>query len=134
AERLLRLALQRNRRVWLLAANVPREDPLNGVDRWLAREAFPVDEQRYGAARLRLFLTSDGSPVEAAAAPLARLGDGSIELVGARVLDPSARTDAPPRVELRWRGQGADLRGLAVFVHLYIAGAPVGQVDTPLVA
>jgi hypothetical protein len=135
AERLLRLALARHDRLWLLAANVPREDPQNGVDRWLTREAFPLEEQPYGAARLRLFLTPSGPPVAAATAPLARLGEkGSIELAGARVLDATARTDAPPRIEVRWRLRDADARGITVFVHLYADGTLVGQVDTPLAA
>jgi hypothetical protein len=133
AERLLSLAVARHPRLWLLAANVPRDEPLNGVERWLTRGAFPVEERRFGAARLRLFLTGAGEAPSASESPLARFPDAGAALAGARLLDDRASALDPARLELVWRLDGPDARDLSVFVHLYAGGNLVGQADAGLV-
>ena len=133
AERLLALAAARHPRLWLLAANVPRDDALNGVERWLTRNAFPVEERPFGAARLRLFLTGEGADPDGAESPLARFGEVGAALMSARQLDRTASAEDPARLELRWRLDGVDARDLSVFVHLYASGRLVGQADAALV-
>jgi hypothetical protein len=132
AERLLGLALARHPRLWLLAANVPRDEPLNGVERWLGRRAFPVEERLFGAARLRLFLTGDGREPSPAGAPLALFPEAGAALAGARLLDETASAGDPARLELLWRLEGADARDLSVFVHLYAGERLIGQADAAL--
>jgi hypothetical protein len=128
AERLLRLAAARHRRLWLLASHVPAEDPLNGVERFLVRETFPLEASAAGGARLRLFLVPSAGPPAPGPASLARLADGQVELAAARV-----EAD-PTRVELVWRATDLDARGVAAFVHLYADGRLAGQADVPLAA
>jgi hypothetical protein len=132
AERLLSLALARHPRLWLLAANVPRDEPLNGVERWLTRRAFPVGERVFGPARLRLFLSGDDAGPLASGPPLARFPAAGATLAAARLLEGRASRADPARLELLWRLDGADGRDLNVFVHLYAAGRLVGQADAPL--
>ncbi|HEV8634260.1 MAG TPA: hypothetical protein VG370_08495 [Chloroflexota bacterium] len=133
AERLLSLALERHPRLWLLAANVPRDEPLNGVERWLTRNAFPVEERLFGAARLRLFLTGAGPDERSSESPLARFADARAALIATRLLDERVSMGDPARLELVWWLDGADARDLSVFVHLYAAGRLVGQADAALV-
>jgi hypothetical protein len=133
AERMLTLGNQRHQRLWLLAANVPRDEALNGVDPWLEANAFPVDSQQFGAARLRLFLTGPSAGLPPADAPaLARFGDSGAELIVARVLDQRVSQDDPARVELLWRLEPGAAVGTSLFVHLYAGGRLVGQADAPL--
>jgi hypothetical protein len=133
AERILTLASERHRRLWLIAADVPRDEALNGVDRWLDGHAFPVEERSFGAARLRLLLT--GPREGRAPAPgevLALFAGDGVELAGAWLLDDRVSGVEPARVELAWRlGPGA-VEGVSVFVHLYAGGRLVGQSDAPL--
>jgi hypothetical protein len=133
AERMLTLAAGRHARLWLIAADVPRDEALNGVDRWLDGHAFPVEERAIGAARLRLLLT--GPTERRAPAPselLARFAGEGVELAGAWLLDDRVSARDPARVELAWRLAPGAAEGVSVFVHLYADGRLVGQADAPL--
>lgn len=131
--RLLSLATSRHGRLWLIGANVPRDEPLNGIDRWLEAHAFPVEERGFGAARLRLFVTGPTEPRPPAADEvLARFGGAPVELASARVFDGSVGTEEPVRLELAWRLGPGGAEGVSAFVHLYADGRLVGQADAPL--
>lgn len=130
ARALLGAALARHPRLWLLAANVARDDPANGVERWLRREAFMVDERGLGAARQALFLTP-GSPLADDGDVTARFGRGETELGPTRI-DGAPGPGEPIRVTAIWRGRDADWRDLSVFVHVYRADRLIAQVDRPL--
>ena len=133
AERMLILASERHSRLWLIAANVPRDEALNGVDPWLEAHAFAIEERAFGAARLRLFRT--GPPdrrVPELGELVARFASGSVELASARLLDQTASELHPPRVELAWRLDAGAADDISVFVHLYAGGQLVGQSDVPL--
>ncbi|HZQ98015.1 MAG TPA: hypothetical protein VFC93_04270 [Chloroflexota bacterium] len=124
ARTLLGLAVARHPRLWLLAANVPRDDPKNQVERWLDENAFATDERSFGSARLRGFVTG-AQALAPAAQPIAVFDGGAIRLAAARLLDGSA----PVRVELLWQASRPAPPDLKVFVHLYVGPHLVGQRD-----
>jgi hypothetical protein len=124
ARTLLGLAIARHPRLWLLAANVPRDDPRNQVERWLEENSFAMGERSFGSARLRGFVTG-GEALAPAARPVAVFDGGTIQLAAARLLDRRA----PVRVELLWQASQPTPPDLKVFVHLYAGSRLVGQRD-----
>ena len=123
----------RHARIWLMAANVPRADPLNGVEPFLERVGYRVQERVVGTARLVQFefpREMSATPPEISI-PQARFVEKTLQLVWARQMIDST---APYRhfVELEWEVvPGAD-EGINLFLHLYRGEQLVGQVDAPL--
>ncbi len=112
-EAVLRRALVAHPRLWLVTVGQPPADPANGVEAWLARQAFVAEDRWLADARLVTFVTARRlDPV----AVRARLGE-QVRLQGARVSGDTARPGGTLAVELLWRvdAPAGDLRG---FVQL----------------
>lgn len=114
-EAVLRRALTRHQRLWLVTVGLPPADPSNGVEAWLATHAFVAEDRWLDDARLVVFITAEElTPADA----VARL-DNQVELLAARVGAANARPGGTLAVELTWQAtaswQGKPLRG---FVQL----------------
>jgi hypothetical protein len=112
-ESVLWRALAQHGRLWLVTVGLPPADPANGVEVWLAREAFKADDRWLDDARLALFVTAPRlEPLDVRA----RLGD-RVRLLGARLSSDTAHPGGTLALELNWAADGApgDLRG---FVQL----------------
>ena len=118
-EAVLWRALTRHGRLWLVTVGLPPADPTNGVEAWLAREAFKADDRWLDDARLAQFITAPRlEPLDVRA----RLGD-QVRLLGARLSGDTLRPGGTLAAELTWVADAApgDLRG---FVQLL---APDGR-------
>jgi hypothetical protein len=124
-EAVLWRALAQHPRIWLLTAGLAPADPANGVEAWLAREAFKADDRWFDDARKALFVTASRlEPLQVSA----RLGD-QVHLLGARWSGDAVRPAGSLAVELTWSADApvGDLRG---FVQLLAAdGRLVAQQD-----
>ena len=124
-ESVLWRALTRDDRLWLLTVGRPPADPANGIEVWLAQQAFKADDRWLGDARKALFVTATRlDPLEARA----RFGD-SVRLLGARASKLDMRSSDVLAVELTWVVDApvGDLRG---FVQLLASdGRLVAQQD-----
>jgi len=126
----LRGAVSRERRLWLLLDKTPPGDPNSGVERWLAEHTYPVAQERFGDLRLCLYACP---AVPLAVAPAraidARLGE-SITLVGYTLAaGPFQPGDEAP-LSLYWRAESNIDTDYTVFVQLLgPAGLPVAQID-----
>ncbi len=112
-ESVLRRAAAAHPRLWLVTVGQPPADPANGVEAWLARQAFVAEDRWLADARLVAFVTARRlDPV----AVRARLGE-QVRLQGARVSGDTARPGGTLAVELLWQSDApaGDLRG---FVQL----------------
>ena len=118
-------ALTLHGRLWLVTVGLPPADPTNGVEAWLAREAFKTDDRWLDDARLALFVTASRlEPLDVRA----RLGD-HVRLLGARLSSDTVRPGGTVAVELNWVADSTpgDLRG---FVQLIAPdGSLVAQQD-----
>ena len=124
-ESVLWRALTLHGRLWLVTVGLPPADPTNGVEAWLAREAFKTDDRWLDDARLALFVTAPRlEPLDVRA----RLGD-QVRLLGARLSSDTVRPGGTVAVELNWVADSTpgDLRG---FVQLIAPdGSLVAQQD-----
>ena len=112
-ESVLRRALTQHSRLWLVTVGLAPADPANGVEAWLARQAFVAEDRWLADARLVTFVTARRlDPV----AVRARLGE-QVRLQGARVSGDTVRPGGTLAVELFWQVDApvGDLRG---FVQL----------------
>jgi hypothetical protein len=118
-ESVLWRALAQHGRLWLVTVGLSPADPTNGVEAWLAREAFKADDRWLDDTRLALFVTA---PRLEPLAVRARLGD-QVRLQGARLSSATVRPGGAVAAELTWVTDGApgDLSG---FVQLI---APDGR-------
>ena len=124
-ESVLWRALTLHGRLWLVTVGLPPADPANGVEAWLAREAFKTEDRWLDDARLALFVTA---PRLEPADVRARLGD-RVRLLGARLSGDTVRPGGTVAVELNWVADSTpgDLRG---FVQLIAPdGSLVAQQD-----
>ena len=113
-ESVLCRALSQHARLWLVTVGQPPADPANGVEAWLAREAFKADDRWLDDARLALFVTAPRlEPLDVRA----RLGD-HVRLTGVRLSSNSVHPGGTVAVELNWVVDGApgDLRGFVQLV------------------
>lgn len=128
-ESVLWRALARHERIWLVTAGLPPADPANGVEAWLAREAFKADDRWFDDARLATFITAPRLESTDVRARLgARLGD-QVHLLGVRLSGDTVRPGGTVAAELTWIADAApgDLRG---FVQLLAPdGSLVAQQD-----
>ena len=118
-ESVLWRALTLHGRLWLVTVGLPPADPANGVEAWLAREAFKADDRWLDDARLALFVTAARlEPMDVRA----RLDD-RVRLTGVRLSSDSVHPGGTVGTELTWVAERApgDLRG---FVQLI---APDGR-------
>ena len=60
-ESVLWRALTLHERIWLVTVGLPPADPANGVEAWLACEAFKTDDRWLGDARPAQFVTAPRS-------------------------------------------------------------------------
>ena len=108
-----------------MTVGLPPADPTNGVEAWLAREAFKTDDRWLDDARLALFVTAPRlEPLDVRA----RLGD-QVRLLGARLSSDTVRPGGTVAAELNWVADSTpgDLRG---FVQLIAPdGSLVAQQD-----
>ena len=106
-------ALTQHGRLWLVTVGLPPADPTNGVEAWLAREAFKTDDRWLDDARLALFVTASRlEPLDVRA----RLGD-DVRLLGARLSSDTVHPGGTIAAELTWVADSTpgELRG---FVQL----------------
>jgi hypothetical protein len=124
-ESVLWRALARHERLWLVTVGLSPADPNNGIEAWLAREAFKADDRWLDDARLAQFVTAPRlEPLDVRA----RLGE-NVRLQGARLSSETVHPGDTLAVELNWVADGApgDLRG---FVQLLAAdGRLMAQQD-----
>ena len=124
-ESVLWRALTLHGRLWLVTVGLPPADPANGVEAWLAREAFKTDDRWLDDARLALFVTASRlEPLDVRA----RVGD-HVRLLGARLSGDTVRPGGTVAAELNWVADSTpgDLRG---FVQLIAPdGSLVAQQD-----
>ena len=124
-ESVLWRALTEHGRLWLVTVGLPPADPTNGVEAWLARQAFKTDDRWLDDARLALFVTAPRlEPLDVRA----RVGD-HVRLLGARLSGDMVRPGGTLAIELNWVADNApgDLRG---FVQLLASdGRLVAQQD-----
>ncbi len=118
-------ALSQHERLWLVTVGLPPADPTNGVEAWLAREAFKTEDRWLDDARLAQFVTASRlEPLDVRA----RLGD-QVRLLGARLSNTTVHPGGTVAAELTWVAEAApgDLRG---FVQLIAPdGSLVAQQD-----
>jgi hypothetical protein len=108
-ESVLWRALAQHGRLWLVTVGLPPADPGNGVEAWLAREAFKAEDRWLDDTRLAQFVTAPRlEPLEVRA----RLGE-NVRLQGARLSTDAVHPGDTLAVELNWVADGApgDLRG-----------------------
>ena len=108
-ESVLWRALTLHGRIWLVTVGLPPADPANGVEAWLAREAFKSDDRWLDDARLAQFVTAPRlEPVDVRT----RLGN-HVRLLGARWSGDTSRPGGTVAAELTWVADAApgDLRG-----------------------
>lgn len=114
-EAVLRRSLARHERLWLITAGLPPADPANGIEAWLAANAFVAEDRWLDDARLVAFVTAGQLEPLAVSA---RLGD-QVTLAGARIGGEIARPGGTLAVELVWQvGAGWAGGALRGFVQL----------------
>lgn len=124
-EAVLWRALAQHPRIWLLTVGLAPADPANGVEAWLAREAFKADDRWFDDARKVLFVTAPRlEPLQIGA----QVGD-RVHLLGARWSGDAVRPGDALAVELTWSAD-APVEELNGFVQLLAAdGRLVAQQD-----
>jgi hypothetical protein len=113
-ESVLWRALTQHERLWLVTVGLPPADPTNGVEAWLAREAFKADDRWLDDTRLALFVTAPRlEPLDVRA----RLGD-HVRLTGVRLSSNSVHPGGTVAAELNWVADATpgDLRGFVQLV------------------
>lgn len=115
-----RAALDRLRqeydRIWFVTGGLPVNDPENGIERWLADEAYKADDHWYDDYRLVRFATPnliEGAPSATMNLPLVDDGAHRVLIQGMRApdrilvgdvlpVDIYFRLETPPQADLRW--------------------------------
>ncbi|MBU1879764.1 MAG: hypothetical protein KJ734_12500, partial [Chloroflexi bacterium] len=133
----LRGAVARERRLWLVLDGLAPGDPNSGVERWLSEHTYPIRQESVGDLRLCLYACP------AAIAPLAdtpahptdaRLGE-AITLLGYTLGDGPFRPGGEVPLSLYWRAETPVSADYTVFVQLLGPdGLPVAQIDSYPVA
>ena len=112
--------------VWLVS-QYPPGVPSNGVEAWLGRRAYEVEEVPAGPLRLARYRVGPDAP---RLTPASARFSGGIELVGYEVLPGSLEPGGMLQVTLAWRATGRVARDYTVFAHLVDAsGKLVAQQD-----
>jgi len=125
AERLARFT-DRHQRLWLLLEWAPPRDPNNGLEMWLAQQAFHAGEWDMGALRLSLY---DLGPAPPIVEQEWRLGN-SIALQGYGLSPLAVSAGEIVRLSLIWSARQPMEQDYTVFVHLLDeTGRLVAQVD-----
>lgn len=115
-ESVLRRGLAQHPRLWLVTVGQAPADPANGVEVWLARQAFVAEDRWLEDARLVAFVTARRL---APLAVRARLGN-QVRLLTARVSSETARPGGTLAVELTWQADApvGELRGFVQLLAL----------------
>ena len=122
-------ALTQHGRLWLVTVGLPPADPTNGVEAWLAREAFKTDDRWLDDARLALFVTAPRlEPLDVRA----RLGN-DVRLLGARLSSDTVHPGGTIAAELTWVTDAApgDLRGFMQLISSSDGGLVAQQDGIP---
>jgi hypothetical protein len=102
-EAVLSRALERHERLWLITVGVQPADPGNGVEAWLARQGFKVEDRWFDDARLVAFVSAAGLNPLRLDVPAGgwQLGDG-VRLSAAHGYQGTSTGEATLAIELTW--------------------------------
>lgn len=112
--RLLEPLVAGGRELWLVT-QYPKGAPPNGVEAWVGRRAYKVEEVAAGPLRAARYRVDAG---DLALTPVAARFGGGVELVGYAVLPGSLRPGGLFQVTLVWRTAARLDRDYSVFAHL----------------
>lgn len=128
-------AVSRQDRLWLLLNETSPGDPNSGVERWLAGQAYPVAQERFGEMRLCLYACPVAPISSTPAQPLNVYLGEAIVLTGYTLAEGPFQPGREVPVSLYWRAQAAVPADYTVFVQLLGPdGLPVTQIDSYPVA
>ena len=114
--------------LWLVS-QYPPGVPVNGVEAWVGRRAYEVEEVPAGPLRLARYRLGPDAPK---LTPVSARFAGGVELVGYEVLPGSLRPGGTLQLTLAWRTSGRLDRDYTVFTHLVDAfGKLQAQHDGP---
>ena len=102
-EAVLSRAMERHERLWLITVGAQPADPENGVEVWLARQGFKVEDRWFDDARLVVYVSAEGLRPFRLDVPEGgwRLGE-DVRLSAARGFEGKSADGMTLAIELTW--------------------------------